>query len=74
MAGKKTTIEDLARMVARGFSETATKVQMVKVEDRLTKVEDRLENIEKILLRQQNEKIQNMERRINRLEEMFAVK
>ena len=67
MPAKKITIEDLARMVKKGFDETATKLQ-------LEKVEGRLENIEKILIQQQNEKIQNLERRMNRLEEMFTVK
>ncbi len=75
MPSKKTTIEDLSRMVARGFSSVeskmATKVQLEGVEKRL---EQRIDNIEKIILKQQGTQIINLERRMNRLEEMFAVK
>jgi hypothetical protein len=80
MANKKTTIEDLARMIKNGFdetatkSETATKTQMVKVEERLGNIEWRLDNIEKLTIKQQNEKINNIDRRLIHLEEMFAVK
>ena len=80
MASKKTTIEDLARMVKIGFDETAkkdetaTKTQMIKVQDRLDSIESRLDNIEKLILRQHSEQIKGLERRVNRLEEMFAVK
>ncbi|MEK9174662.1 MAG: hypothetical protein AAB725_01690 [Patescibacteria group bacterium] len=53
MSAKKTTIDDLARMVARGFSNVenrmATKEQLEKVEKRLT---ERIDNIEKIILKQ----------------------
>lgn len=75
MSAKKTTIDDLARMVARGFSSVeekmATKEQLEKVEKRL---DARLDNIEKIILRQQGDHIKNLDRRVSHLEEMFAVK
>ncbi|MEK7564908.1 MAG: hypothetical protein AAB394_03160 [Patescibacteria group bacterium] len=82
MLAKKTTIDDLARMVARGFnnveSKMATKEQLENVEKRLdvrlTNVENKLDNIEKIILKQQGEHIKNLDKRITHLEEMFAVK
>lgn len=80
MPKKNMTIEDLARMVKKGFdetatkNETATKAQIVKVEERLNNIERRLDNIEKLILRQHSEQIKNLERRIQRMEEMFALK
>lgn len=81
MLAKKTTIEDLARMVKRGFDETATKDQLEKVDKRLTgvesrliRVEEKIDNIEKIILKQQGEHIKNLNKRVSHLEEMFAVK
>jgi len=75
MSKKNITIDDLlARMIKKGFDETATKAQMVKVEERLDNIEGRLDNMEKLTLKQQGERIQNHERRIQRMEEMFAVK
>lgn len=78
MSKKNMTIDDLAQVISRGFSNVenkmATKIQLEGVERRLVGVESRLENIEKIILKQQGEQIKNLERRLNRLEEMFAVK
>ena len=84
MPVKKITIEDLARMVKKGFDETArkdetaTKVQIAGrfdvVEKRLAKIEDRLDNIEKLILRQHSDQIKNLQQRMERMEEMFAVK
>ncbi len=78
MPTKKTTIEDLARMVANGFnnieSKMATKVQFDAFDKRLTRVEEKLDNIEKIILKQQGEHIKNLDRRVSHLEEMFTVK
>lgn len=85
MSDKKVTIEGLSRMIARGFSSVenkmATKAQLEGVERRLTGVEGRLanverklDNVEKLILKQHSEKINNLERRLVRLEEMFAVK
>lgn len=87
MAKKHVTIEGLARMIKKGFDETATKTQVFglekqadkvegrldKIEYRLDKIEGRLENIEKILLKQHGDQIQNLERRVKYLEELFAV-
>ncbi len=71
MSKKNMTIEDLARMVQKDFNETATKMQLENVEKRL---EQRIDNIEKIILKQHGTQIINLERRMNRLEDMFAVK
>lgn len=46
MENKGTTIEGLARMVQKGFEETAKKDE---VNLRFDKVEDRLERIEKLM-------------------------
>ncbi|MDP3764520.1 MAG: hypothetical protein Q8Q95_02775 [bacterium] len=82
MPAKKTTIEDLARMVARGFNSVESKITSIEnkmaTKEQLDKVEkhlgERIDNIEKIILKQQGEQIKGLERRVNRLEEMFAVK
>ncbi len=47
MKKKNITIDDLARMIAKGFLETAKKRE---VDRRFDKVEDRLETIEKLLI------------------------
>jgi len=47
MEDKNITIEDLARMVQKGFEETAKRWE---VNERFNKVEDRLERIEKLLI------------------------
>ena len=78
MPSKKTTIDDLARMVARGFNSVESKMATLATKEQLDKVEkrlaERIDNIEKIILKQQGEQIKDLGRRVNRLEEMFAVK
>lgn len=46
MATEQTTNEDLARMIAAGFANTATKQDIHDVDERLTRVETKLEDIE----------------------------
>ena len=43
--GKQTTIDDLAEMVARGFENTATKADIVRIEKHLGALEDGQEQI-----------------------------
>ncbi len=50
MAGKKITIEDLAKMINAGFEKTATKEQVLAIENRLEKVEKKMDHITKSLL------------------------
>lgn len=54
MRKKNVTIDDLARMVQKGFLETAKKVEVNK---RFDKVEDRLERIEKLLIAEHRAKL-----------------
>lgn len=75
------TIENLASMVKRGFDETtrnfvltAKQKDLEEVKDQLWRVEERVENIEKLLLKQQNFRIQELEKRMKRVEDLFAVK
>lgn len=74
MARKKISIEDLAGMVKRGFDETAKKrdVDLLKVDVR--EIKERVENIEKLLLKQHTFQIQELEKRMRRLEDLFALK
>ncbi len=72
MRKKKITLEDLALMVARGFDEVnskiaelATKVELQKVEERLTK---RIDHIENLLLTDHRNRIERLEDRIRVLE------
>lgn len=81
MAKKNITIDDSARMIKKGFDETATRTQtdrlekrMDGIDKRLMVVEEKLNNIEKLILKQHAHQIQNLERRIRYLEELFAVK
>ena len=82
MPKKNTTIEDLAVMVKKGFDEVTGSMAQKKdvderlgrIDNRLGKVEDRLENIEKLLLKQHSFKIQELEKRMKRMEDLFAVK
>lgn len=74
MAKRNITTDDLARMIKKGFDETATKTQVFALEKRMNNVENRLENIEKILLKQHGDQIQNLERRVRYMEELFAVR
>ena len=78
MAKKNITIEDLARMVAKGFAETTKKREMDlrfdKVDKRFDKIEDRLENIEKLLIAQHQRRIEKLESDVKELRELLAVK
>ena len=62
-------IEDLARMVKRGFDGTDK-----KIEKGFKEVNIRLDRIENFILKQHSQKIEFLEKRILRLEEALAVK
>ena len=88
MPKKNTTIEDLARMVKKGFDDTASKSDIKGLRSDIEElksyvgelkldvkdVKNRLDNIERLILKQHGERIINLERRMSRMEEMFAVK
>jgi len=69
MKNKKITIEELARMVNKGFDGTDK-----KIEKGFKDVNGRLDRIENIMLKQHSQKIESLEKRIYRLEEALAVK
>ncbi|TSC56290.1 MAG: hypothetical protein Greene071421_255 [Parcubacteria group bacterium Greene0714_21] len=65
------TIEDLARMVAKGFEETA-KAQVVEAEFRV--VNERLDRIEKFLLEEHRRRIERLEDQVKEIRETLAMK
>jgi hypothetical protein len=69
MKYKKITIEDLARMVKKGFDGTDK-----KIEKGFKEVNICLNRIENFILKQHSQKIEFLEKRINRLEEALAIK
>ena len=66
MKDKTTTIDDLARMINEGFKTTATK------ED-INRVEVRLDRIEHLILAEQKRDIEDLKKRMKRLEDALAV-
>jgi hypothetical protein len=68
-----TTIEDLARMINEGFTTTATKEDINRVEVRLDGIESPLGRIENLLMEEQKRKIENLETRMKKLEDTLAV-
>ncbi len=69
MKNKNITIEGLARMVEKGFNSTDR-----KMEEGFKEINVRLGRIESVILKQHSQKIEILEKRINRLEETLAVK
>ena len=69
MKNKNITIEGLARMVEKGFNSTDR-----KMEEGFKEINIRLGRIESVILKQHSQKIEILEKRINRLEETLAVK
>ncbi|OHA02043.1 MAG: hypothetical protein A3C12_02180 [Candidatus Sungbacteria bacterium RIFCSPHIGHO2_02_FULL_49_20] len=75
------TIEILAGMVKRGFDETSKNLEATakKRDLDLLRVDvgdiaEKLENIEKLLIKQHSFQIQELGRRVRRLEDLFALK
>jgi hypothetical protein len=68
-----TTIEDLAHMINEGFKSTASKEDLKAVTTRLDGIDSRLDRIEHLLLEEQKRKIENLETRMNKLEDALAV-
>lgn len=67
MAKKQVTNEELARMIARGFSHTATKEQFEEIDARLRTVENKLD---KALYTE----INRLEARVKKLEEKVGIR
>jgi len=71
MGEENITIDDLVAMVQKGFGETAKKLDM---ETGFKMVNDRLDKIENILIKQQNDKIEKLEERMHKIEEVLVIK
>ena len=65
-----TTIDDLARMINEGFKTTATKEDVAALRSEMTAG---FERIERLLLAEQKRKIEDLEKRMKRLEDALAV-
>ena len=71
MKKQNITIDTLARMIAKGFEETAKKKD---VDRRFDKVEDRLEKIEKLLIVDHHRRIEKLEVAVKELRDLLAIK
>ena len=65
------TIEDLARMVQKGFEDTAKKVDM---DARFNVVESRLDRIEKLLIVEHQRRIEKLEDDVRVLKDALNIK
>ncbi|MDP3764462.1 MAG: hypothetical protein Q8Q95_02470 [bacterium] len=70
MPKKKTTIEDLARMVAKGFEETATKKDLG---DLRLEMNRRFDKVENIILIDHKRRIEKLELDIKELKNALAM-
>ena len=78
MDAREVTIEDLARMVQKGFDETAKKIDMDArfdgVQERFNAVEMRLDRIEKFLLEEHRRSIEKLEDQMQEVRNALALK
>lgn len=65
------TIEDLARMVQKGFEDTAKKIDM---DARFDVVEKRLDRIEKFLLEEHRRRIEKLEDQMQEVRDALNIK
>jgi len=65
MKKKNITIDDLARMVSKGFN---------GVDQRFNKVDNTLERIEKLLIAEHRRRIEKLENDVKELKELLAVR
>lgn len=68
---KEITIDELARMIAKGFEETAKKVE---VDVRFDEIEKRLDRIEKFLLEEHRRRIERLEDQMREVRDALAIK
>jgi BMFP domain-containing protein YqiC len=72
-----TTIEDLARMINEGFKTTASKEDLKEVKEDMKAMEGRLttrlDRIEHLLLAKQEQRLNDLETRMKKLEDALAV-
>ena len=78
MKKKNITIGDLARMVQKGFNETAKKKEVNRhfseIDRRFDGVDKHLEKIEKLLIVNHRERIERLEMEVKNLKELLAIK
>ncbi|HEX9867474.1 MAG TPA: hypothetical protein VGC99_02585 [Candidatus Tectomicrobia bacterium] len=65
-----TTIEDLARMINEGFKTTASKEDIKELR---TEMQAGFERVEHLLLAEQKREIEDLKKRMKRLEDAVAV-
>lgn len=77
MANKRITTDDLAGMVKKGFDgvdknfkNTASKTDVLSLEK---KIDRRFDKVEKILIEEQNRKIERLESRVDYLENILSL-
>jgi len=69
--GENVTIDELARMVAKGFEETA---KAKEVNSRFDAVEKRLERIEILLIEEHRRRIERLEGEMKEVRDALAMK
>jgi hypothetical protein len=78
MKTRKITIEDLARMVQKGFSETAKKIELEGLREEMKKgfkvVDERFDKIEKLILADHKRRLEKLEEEMRDLKNLLAVK
>lgn len=77
MAKKKTTIDDLARMVAKGFEETSKKVDVDKqfkdIDVRLSSLEKDMEYVKNLITLNHKRRIEKVELEMKELKNALAM-
>ncbi|MFA5433006.1 MAG: hypothetical protein WC319_09095 [Candidatus Paceibacterota bacterium] len=73
MKSKNITIDDLAMMVQKGFSEAAKEnsKRFDGVDKRFDRIEKKLDRIEKIVLPSHEERIERLEEKMEKLESLL---
>ena len=72
----KVTIEKLAGMVQRGFNDTSSRMErgFKRVDDKFKIVNNRFDHIEVFLIKEHARQIQELQKRVQRLEEALAIR
>ena len=77
MRKKNITIDDLARMVQKGFDENTRNFELTakkkEMNQRFDKIDDRLDRIEKLMLADHKRRIEKLEIAVRELKEILAV-
>lgn len=75
---KKTTLDDLARMMKRGFDETASKKEVLegfkRVDERLDKIEKRVVRMDAAIFIDHKRRIQKLEADVELLKDVAGIK